>query len=153
MMEAAEALIQTIDKHLDRDGIEDFISGSIACPLCYLNPVHMEEHLETEHNVQRNSDVLLKLWNGQAFAQDGDDLQTKPQKVTSDTQTDPDIFFKIFCNFELEDCEHYYRVVSQTNPDLMERINQIQIEYGDSGILQIGDNTDQTKAEFDPHHF
>ena len=44
LLEATEAMIQAIDRHLDADVLGP-LPGSIACPLCYESPTHIEEHM------------------------------------------------------------------------------------------------------------
>ena len=46
------------------------------------------------------------------------------------TQTDPDVFLKIFNDNELEDCGEFLRVVAASDPDTMERIDKIKFTQG-----------------------
>ena len=50
LLEATEAMIQAIDRHLDSDVLGP-LPGSIACPLCYENPTHIEEHMGKLKNI------------------------------------------------------------------------------------------------------
>ena len=54
------------------------------------------------HKVNRNLQAVIKMWDGEVFSP-----ESKPKTQTTDTQTDPDIFFKMFGKFEMEDTEDY----------------------------------------------
>ena len=46
------------------------------------------------------------------------------------TQTDPDVFLKIFNDTELEDCGEFLRVIAASDPETVERIDKLKFTQG-----------------------
>ena len=73
--------------------------------------------------------MLLRIWDGNCLAEISQSGLPEP-RATMSTQTDPDVFLKIFNDTELEDCGEFLRVIAASDPETVERIDKIKFTQG-----------------------